>query len=242
MEHRTVGDLAKASGITARTLHHYDEIGLLTPSERTAQGHRLYTDTDVRRLYRIRALAQLGVPLDRIGTALDRDTPTLHDLLTAQLADLDAQAHRLDELRARLNTLLTTPDPTSEALLGTLEMLTLYDTYLTPEQRDALAARRTELGEQRIDDLREQWVEVLKALRRHQQAGTPVTAPEVTALVTRWDEIGSRFHPGDDTPPRARALWRDHGDRISERVATVLGWEPTAITEVVTYLNTARHP
>ncbi|NUT91600.1 MAG: MerR family transcriptional regulator [Saccharothrix sp.] len=240
MEHWTVGELAKAGGITARTLHHYDEIGLLTPSVRNAQGHRLYTDDDVRRLYRIRALGQLGVPLDRVGAALDRDTPALRDLLSAQLADLDARAHRLDELRARLNTLLTDPDPTSEALLGTLEVLTLYDTYLTPEQRDALAARRTELGEQRIDDLREEWVEVLTALRRHQQAGTPVTDPEVTGLVTRWDEIGSRFHPGDDTPARARALWRDHGDRISDRVATGLGWEPTAVTDVVTYLETAR--
>ena len=58
-ERWTIGDLAKASGVTVRTLYYYDEIGLVSASERTASGHRRYTDGDVRRLYRVRALTQL---------------------------------------------------------------------------------------------------------------------------------------------------------------------------------------
>jgi MerR family transcriptional regulator, thiopeptide resistance regulator len=50
-----VGTLAKATGLTVRALHHYDHIGLLSPSRRTAAGHRLYTADDVAGLYRIRA-------------------------------------------------------------------------------------------------------------------------------------------------------------------------------------------
>ena len=45
-----VGELTKRTGLTVRTLHHYDEIGLLAPAERTSSGHRLYGETELRRL------------------------------------------------------------------------------------------------------------------------------------------------------------------------------------------------
>lgn len=59
-----VGELAAETGLTVRTLHHWDELGLLTPSERTGAGYRLYSDADVRRLYRIVALRGLGLSLE----------------------------------------------------------------------------------------------------------------------------------------------------------------------------------
>ncbi|HXS65171.1 MAG TPA: MerR family transcriptional regulator [Streptosporangiaceae bacterium] len=58
-----VGALAKATGLTVRTLHHDDEIGLLKPSARLAGGRRVYDAEDVARLYRIIRLRQLGFPL-----------------------------------------------------------------------------------------------------------------------------------------------------------------------------------
>src|SRR5256885_3203519 len=69
-----IGELAGATGLTVRTLHHYDEIGLLVPSERTQAEHRLYSEDDVRRLYGIRALRDLGLPLQEIAAALEGDT------------------------------------------------------------------------------------------------------------------------------------------------------------------------
>src|SRR4028118_1954402 len=96
---RSVGALAHATGLTVRTLHHWDAIGLLVPSERTGAGHprhpagaarrayrtaslrapprragagpRRYTEGDVRRLYRIVSLRSLGLGLDAIADALD---------------------------------------------------------------------------------------------------------------------------------------------------------------------------
>ncbi|MGH2907848.1 MAG: MerR family transcriptional regulator, partial [Solirubrobacteraceae bacterium] len=56
-----IGELAAASGLSVRALRHYDELGLLTPSERTDSGYRLYSETEVRRLYRIVALRRLGL-------------------------------------------------------------------------------------------------------------------------------------------------------------------------------------
>ncbi|MGH3481002.1 MAG: MerR family transcriptional regulator [Pseudonocardiaceae bacterium] len=59
-----VGQLARLTGLTVRTLHHYDQVGLLCPSARTPSGHRLYGDQDVR----IVALRELGLPLEVIGS------------------------------------------------------------------------------------------------------------------------------------------------------------------------------
>src|SRR5919107_2876078 len=65
-----VGELARRTGLSVRTLHHYDEIGLLRPSHRTASGHRLYSAADVVRLQQIKSLRQLGFSLDEVGDCL----------------------------------------------------------------------------------------------------------------------------------------------------------------------------
>ena len=60
--------------MSVRTLHYYEEIGLLTPSGRTAAGHRLHTPVDIQRLQQIRSLQQLGLPLSPIGDCLAADS------------------------------------------------------------------------------------------------------------------------------------------------------------------------
>ena len=55
-----VGELARQTGLSVRTLHYYDEIGLLSPSQRTGSGHRLYTAGDIVRLRQIKSLQHLG--------------------------------------------------------------------------------------------------------------------------------------------------------------------------------------
>ncbi|TMR24146.1 MerR family transcriptional regulator [Nonomuraea turkmeniaca] len=75
--------------MTIRTLYHYDEIGLVGAGERTAAGHRRYTEADLRRLYRVRALRGLGLSLDEIAEVLKEpsdDLTALRGLLGAQLA------------------------------------------------------------------------------------------------------------------------------------------------------------
>ena len=60
----TVGALAESSGLTVRTLHHWDAIGLLVPAERAGNGYRRYGADEVARLYRILALRRLGLTLE----------------------------------------------------------------------------------------------------------------------------------------------------------------------------------
>jgi DNA-binding transcriptional MerR regulator len=127
-----IGALAAASGLTVRTLHYYDEIGLLSPSQRSGAGHRVYADADVQRLYRICTLRRLGLPLAQVAKALDDDEWSLAAALGAQLEDLDGRLEAQCRLRARLAQLLP-PDrqhhePSTAELLDVLEEMTMLDT------------------------------------------------------------------------------------------------------------------
>ena len=143
----SIGELARATGMTVRALRHYDEIGLLRAGERTASGHRRYTGADVRRLYRIRVLRGLGLPLEEIARVLgDTGIPQLRDLLATQLRDLEAHAEHVGRLRDRLHGLLARLDddrmPDPAEFMATLETMSMYETYFTQEQRDRLAEHR----------------------------------------------------------------------------------------------------
>lgn len=107
-----VGELAKATGLTVRTLHHFDAIGLLHPSERSTVGHRLYSPSDVARLHRIVALRQLGVPLTGIAEALDEPSSELLELIDQQLRWVE-QAIETQQWRRSCKTKTRTSAPSS---------------------------------------------------------------------------------------------------------------------------------
>ena len=74
----TVGEVAQRFGITVRTLHHYDEIGLLCPSRRGASGYRLYTPADLARLSQVIVYRRLEMSLDEIASVLDDGDAVSH--------------------------------------------------------------------------------------------------------------------------------------------------------------------
>lgn len=93
-----VGALAELTGLTVRALHHYDHLGLLTPSQRTTAGHRLYTAADVARLYRIGLLRRLGFPLAQIAQVLEDPQWQLREAVQRHLQDT---ARRVNLARRR---------------------------------------------------------------------------------------------------------------------------------------------
>lgn len=133
---RKVGELAAATGLTVRTLHYYEEIGLLVASGRTEAGHRLYAPADIERLYRISLLRRLGLPLVDIGRALDDPEWSPRAAMAAHLRELDRRLETGARLRARLAQLATAaarPEGhTSDDLITVLEEMTMLD---TPVQR-----------------------------------------------------------------------------------------------------------
>src|SRR3954465_5017533 len=104
---RRVGEMASATGLTVRTLHYYEEIGLLVASERSDAGHRLYADADVERLYRISLLRRLGLPLGEIARALDDPAWSLRAAMATQLADLDRRVEAENQLRSKVAQLVS---------------------------------------------------------------------------------------------------------------------------------------
>src|SRR6476620_5588997 len=101
----TVGDLARLTGVTVRALHHYDEIGLVRPSERTAAGYRLYTDADVYRLQQVLLFRELGMPLDEIASAIDQ-VDGREALLKQHRDALVEKRNRLDAMVAAVDAAL----------------------------------------------------------------------------------------------------------------------------------------
>ncbi|MCW2920526.1 MAG: transcriptional regulator [Thermoleophilia bacterium] len=93
---RTVAQVAKLAGITVRTLHHYDQIGLLAPSARSDAAYRLYSEADVTRLREILTWRRLDVPLAQIAQLLDDPAIDRDEVLRRQRSLV---ARRIDELR-----------------------------------------------------------------------------------------------------------------------------------------------
>lgn len=88
-----VGQVARWTGVTVRALHHYDEIGLLVPSDRSAAGYRRYSDGDLERLQQILGYRELGFPLEEISAILSDPDPMVH--LRRQHALLRERMERL---------------------------------------------------------------------------------------------------------------------------------------------------
>jgi MerR family transcriptional regulator, thiopeptide resistance regulator len=121
-----VGELAHATGLTVRTLHYYEEIGLLVASERSAAGHRRYGEADVARLYRICLLRRLGLSLDDIARALDDPKWSLRAAMTTHLAELDRRIEAGTRLRGRLSRLVGPAGAAGEHLTDDLLEVLVY--------------------------------------------------------------------------------------------------------------------
>jgi DNA-binding transcriptional MerR regulator len=97
MDANTVGAVAAFTGISVRTLHHYDHIGLVVPSVRTPAGYRGYTDADIERLHLVLVYRSVGVPLEEIRALLDDSDADVLEHLQHQRDVLLEQAERLQQ-------------------------------------------------------------------------------------------------------------------------------------------------
>lgn len=216
-----VGDLARATGLTVRTLHHWDELGLVVPSGRTPAGHRQYGDDDVRRLYQVAALRRLGLALGEIKELLDGVGCDPRDTVRRQLAASDARVAAEAALRERLTHLRAVLDrgaePTTDDLLRAVEATTMVEQYYTEEQLAQLAQRREQLGPEGMERAQRDWQEVLAGFEAARVAGTDPGAPEVRALAERARGLVASFTGGD--PGVAASVNRLYAEQGAERAS-----------------------
>ena len=103
-----IGEVARRTGLSVRSLRYYEEIGLLPPTERRAGGHRVYDRSDLERLYRIGLLRQIGTPLIEIARALDGPDTELTAAVDRHLAAVDARLAATGRLRERISAVSRT--------------------------------------------------------------------------------------------------------------------------------------
>lgn len=200
-----VGELAKRTGISVRTLHHYDEIGLVSPSHRTESGHRLYGREEVVRLQQVLSLKQLGFPLEEIGALLARRDFDAQQLVRNHVDRLRRQIAAQQELCARLEAVAAHYESASaDEFIQAIEVMTMFDKYYTKEQLDTLATRRDALGDDKLREVQEEWPRLIASVREEMQRGTDPKDPKVQALAKRWMELVQAFTGGD--PSIAQSL------------------------------------
>jgi DNA-binding transcriptional MerR regulator len=217
-EHRSlirVGDLASAAGLTVRALHHYEEIGLLSPSARTAAGHRLYHPETVERLYRITRLRRLGLSLDQIGRALDDPNWNLAGALRHHVSSVDTQITALTALRAGVTAVLAdvvaATDPTSDLL----ELITTMSTLDSPLRRRISILVYRDLPAARVPDRPHPSTSLAPSFRRPAARAVPSAqtarvrrqpaATLTTSVQSATSHCPSLFQPVASTVPSLRS-------------------------------------
>ncbi|RRD45329.1 MerR family transcriptional regulator [Buchananella hordeovulneris] len=182
----TSGEVARLYGITVRTLHHWDAIGLASPSARTWAGHRIYTDADVDRVRDVLVYRETGMDLERIRQVLERPGDA-RSHLRAQLALLRDKAEHLQSLMNCVHTLL--------------EEMTMSESPLTTEEKAALfgeawSAEYEAEAEQRWGNTPD-WAEAQRRQARMTAADWRRTKEEVAALEARLaDALARGVVPG----------------------------------------------
>jgi len=177
-----IGELAKRSGVTVRALHHYDSIGLLTPSARSAAGYRLYNRDDIARLHKVQALRRFGVALADIGTFLESPASHLPAIVDQQIAALTRQIEQAATLRGQLTRLqrqLASGEvPELGSWLTTLELMNMYDNYFTKDELERLPLSSPKAGIE--------WAPLVAQLKAMRNAGIPASDPAVQKLAEQW--------------------------------------------------------
>src|SRR5579863_1614569 len=159
---------ARLAGVTVRTLHHYDRLGILKPRRRTDAGYRLYEDRDLERLEQIVALKFLGLSLGQIGNLLENgaDNGSVAEALALQRRLLLEKRHMLDRaIQAIAEAQLRHGSaPALRKIIEVMEMETKNDwmeKYHTEESRAKVEARRHLWSPELQEQVSRQWNELI---------------------------------------------------------------------------------
>jgi DNA-binding transcriptional MerR regulator len=197
-------EFAALSGVTVRTLHHYDRLGLLKPSGRSHAGYRLYGGRDFARLQQIVTLKFIGLPLKQIRELLERKTLDLAATLRLQREVLEGKRRQLDaaiEAVGRAERVASRGgEPDWEAFKKIVEVITMQQDnewmkkYYTEEQLADLAARGTP---EVLERGQREWQKLLAEVDAASAEGVDPASERAQALAARWSALIEEFTGGD---------------------------------------------
>jgi DNA-binding transcriptional MerR regulator len=215
-------EFAERAGVTVRTLHHYDRLGLLKPSGRTLAGYRLYGEKDLARLQQVLTLKFIGLPLKQIKGLLGGRTFDLAETLRLQREVVQARRRQLDLALAAIERAERTMDasgaPDWEALKKIVEVIDMGNhmewtkKYYGEETQAKLAARREAhpgLAEQGQRD----WAALIAEVEQALRDGVDPASDKAQALAARWQALIESFTGGD--PQIAAGLRKLYADQAN---------------------------
>jgi len=196
-------EFADLAGVTVRTLHHYDRLGLLRP-RRAQNGYRAYSERDLARLEQIVALRFVGLPLRRIKTLLDREGIDLPSALRKQRRALEAKRALLDQAIEAIRRAETAaqsgaePDATIlRTIIEVIEMQNDSDWVMKyyNESAKAKLATRPKWTPELQERVSRQWLELIREVEN--SAGEDPAGEHAQALAARWTGLIEEFTGGD---------------------------------------------
>lgn len=217
-----VQEFARRTGVTVRTLHHYDRLKLLQPG-RSQSGYRLYGVRELQRLEQIVALKFLGIPLRQIKGVLDRDNRALPELLRAQRHSLEEKRHRLDmaiqAIRDAEEQIRPGAQVDAAALTKIIEVIEMQENeeffkkYYSDDAWQKVSEKRKQWDPSQQEAVTKAWSELFGDVEAAIAANEDPTSPKVQELAARWKKLVAGFTGGD--PGVAAGLgkvWADQGN------------------------------
>lgn len=209
-----IGELARQTGLSVRTLRHYDALGLLTPGERTEGAQRLYSRADAERLWQIQTLKTLGLGLRAIRAVLDGPQADPAELLRQHITHAEARLQQQQAYLTRLRQLQSAGPPTWAELMEVIRMSEQNREKVNRMMEQArevrtdgsenfdgaqlvyLQERAEMLGQARIEEVQRAWPDLMTEVLTELERGTPPTDPRARALAERWHALVHEFTGG----------------------------------------------
>jgi len=195
-----IGELAEKSGVTVRTLHHYDKIELLRPKSLSESGHRLYSGSDIERLQQILSLKSLGLSLTQITSVLKGKDTDLEEVLKIQSKSLEIKIRGLKKVEKLVQLILkkysTEKKVETKYLLKFIREVSDMENIYTPEQLKKLQARLEQYPNQ-VKEVETAWPILFKKFEDAMQEGLSAEDPEVQKLAQQAQKFIEMFTGGD---------------------------------------------
>ena len=214
-----VNEFADRAGVTVRTLHHYDRLGLLKPSSRSGAGYRLYSERDFARLQQIVTLKFIGLPLKQIRELLTARTFSLKTALQIQLEMVREKRRRMDlavhAMERAERELADEGEPDWQAFRKIVEVIEMQnDTdwtkkYYSPEAQAKVESRKNLWSPELQERVSKEWADLVHDIEA--AMGEDPASPKAQALVARWQKLVGEFTGGD--PQISAGLNKMWGDR-----------------------------
>jgi len=200
-------EFARVAGVTVRTLHHYDRIGLLKPGGYTSAGYRLYSKQDLIRLQQIVTLKYIGFSLTQIKNLLNSDSFDLNVALNQQREILGEKRQQLDQaiqaIEKTQKLLEKNDEPDWEAFKQVIEVINMQSNmdwtkkYYSEEAKQKIAERAASIPQEVIEQGQRGWTTLIREVETAVSEGVDPKSEQAAALADRWSDLIKSFTGGD---------------------------------------------